>query len=422
MQEVFVVGDEPVPGYKLLENIGGSAFYRIWKVRDPQGVVKMWKEIDLVVGNAAVETRTLSLLVELRHPYLNTLTNFWEMNDGKTLVIETEAPVESVKERLQRQPNGLSLDDTHLFMRHAAEGLDFLNRPQHHFQGETVAIYHRALRPECLLIFEDRGKQICKVSDFGLAKPVTEQTAGHSQGLMHYDYDPPEFFEGQTAPTSDQYALAINYYEMRTGTLPFSGTMLEQLQARLNDRPNLTGVTEPERVVLKRALSRDPTQRFPSCVELAEALRQATATPTTTPSARQPSLRRVESYEHTPVAPAEPAATSPIGPDAYLTPREAVVKEKREIPGVVFHRRPDDAEVKSGAGERPVVPEEKAPAVPSPTDLRSFRDKLKEASGTATEISDPGGNTIPVFWVIMIVLAFVGVAAYFLSMGSTIGG
>ena len=26
------------------------------------------------------------------------------------------------------------------------------------------------------------------------------------QGLVHYDHDPPEFYEGQTAATSDQHA------------------------------------------------------------------------------------------------------------------------------------------------------------------------------------------------------------------------
>lgn len=414
MQEVFVVGDEPVPGYKLLENVGGSAFYRIWKVRDPNGQTKMWKEIDLVVGNAAVETRTLSLLVELRHPYLNTLTNFWEMNEGKTLVIETEVPLESIKERLEREPEGLPLEETHRFMRHAAEGLDFLNKPQHRFQGETVAIYHRALRPECLLVFEENGKQICKVSDFGLAKPVTEQTAGHSQGLMHYDYDPPEFFEGQTAPTSDQYALAINYYEMRTGTLPFSGTMLEQLQARLNDRPNLGLISEAERTVLKKALSRDPSQRFSSCLELADALREAS-------TGKSPASAGARAEVSSAASGQTAARRAAVESHAAV---EAPEKEKRDIPGVVFHRRPDDAVAKPvGAAEnaeRGAAPKPPAPA--SPTDLQSFREKLTETGGTVVTDAGDSEGKIPIFWVLLILLAFVGVAVYFLSTSSLMGG
>ena len=123
-----------------------------------------------------------------------------------------------------------------------------------------VAVYHRALRPACLHIFREGARQVCKVSDFGIAKPVTDEVAQHSQGLQHYDYDPPEFFEGQTTPTSDQYSLAIVYYELRTGELPFQGTMLEQLQARLDDRPNLDLLPEAERKIIAKALTRAPEQ------------------------------------------------------------------------------------------------------------------------------------------------------------------
>lgn len=277
MQQVFVVGDEPVPGYKLAADLGGSAFYKMWQVTCPDGTKKLWKVIDLVVGNAAIETRTLGLLVQLRHPNLNTLTNFWQLDDGKTLIVETDVPLFSLREQLdsyKQRNETIPRDDVLSYIEQAAEGLDFLNSPRHEFQGSRVAIYHRALRPECLLVFEEGGRRLCKVSDFGLSKPVTEEVAQHSQGLLHYDYDPPEFFEGQTAPTSDQYALAINYYELRTGVLPFTGSMLQQLQARLSDAPDLGKLAEPERSVVRKALARDPAARYDCCTTFSRQLRQ----------------------------------------------------------------------------------------------------------------------------------------------------
>lgn len=281
MQDVFLVGDEPLPGYKLVENTGGTAFYRTWKVLTPDGSFRVWKEIDLVVGNAAIETRTLGLLVQLRHPKLNTLTNFWNLGrGGNSLIIESELPRSSLRQRLNECQKlgmpGIPVDELLRYMTDAAEGLDFLNAPTHNYQGKQVAVYHRALRPECLLLFADGPRQVCKVSDFGLAKPVTDQVAQHSQGLMHYEYDPPEFFEGQTTATSDQYSLAINYYELRTGQLPFQGTMLEQLQARLSDSPQLGAVSDAERAVVRRALSREPTKRYESCRQFVKALIAAT--------------------------------------------------------------------------------------------------------------------------------------------------
>jgi len=278
MQHVFVAGDEPVPGYRLLQEIEGSAFYKVWRVSTPEGNERWWKIIDLVVGNAAIETRTLGLLVRLRHAFVNTLTNFWNLDDGKTLIIESELPIKSLRSLLQEKQRsgqeGLTKEELLPFFEQAAEGLDFLNRPQHEYHGQQVAIYHRALRPDCLLLFEGEGGLACKVSDFGLSKPVTEEVAMHSQGLVNYDYDPPEFFEGQTTSTSDQYSLAIVYYELRTGRMPFQGTMLEQLQSRLNDKPDLMGLEEPERSVIRKALSRDGSHRFKSCTELIRHLKE----------------------------------------------------------------------------------------------------------------------------------------------------
>jgi hypothetical protein len=269
--DFLFVGAQPMPGYECQQDMGGSVFYRLWKMRAPDGSTRMWKAIDLVVGNAAVETRNLEMLVKIRHPHLNTLTNYYTLAELKTLIIETDVPVKSLRERLNECKSlglpGIPAPELLGFLNQAAEGLDFLNAPRHQFQGKQVAIYHRDLRPESLLLFREDGKTVCKVSDFGLAKPVTEQTAQHSQGLLHFDYDPPEFYEGVTAPTSDQYALAINYYELRCGTLPFQGTMLEQLSARLSDSPNLSGIDSAERHVVKKALSKEPGERFSGCKE-----------------------------------------------------------------------------------------------------------------------------------------------------------
>lgn len=414
MQEVFVAGDEPVPGYKLLDNIGGSAFYRMWKVKTPDGSTKLWKEIDLVVGNAAIETRTLSLLVQLRHPNLNTLTNFWQLNDGKTLIIETDEPIESLKERIdeaKKSGNPIPLEDALTFVSQAAEGLDFLNKPQHDFQGSTVAIYHRALRPECLLLFKEGGKTVCKVSDFGLAKPVTEETAGHSQGLLHYDYDPPEFFEGQTSPTSDQYALAINYYEMRTGSLPFSGTMLEQLQARLNDAPDLDRVAEPEANVLRKALSRDPEKRFDTCSEFAGMLVKTAKGGLVSPSDRptpSPATARAASTVKPAVRRPDPKPAAPSGQHSAPT---------KEIPGVVYHRRQEEDPAAAAAAAQAAEQQRRAAKDQRANDvmakLRPQSNAPAHSRSASTFADKYSDGKIPVYWVVMIILAM-GLIAYFL--------
>jgi hypothetical protein len=157
----------------------------------------------------------------------------------------------------------------------AAKAIDFLNAPRHAFQGETIAVYHRALRPETLTLFPGEGDKVCKISEFGLAKPVTDaEGAAHSLGLTQFEYSPPEFIEGRTTPTSDQFALAACWYELRTGRLPFPGSLLQQMQARVVDRPVLDVLPEPEHSVVRRALAREPSERFPSCTAFVKALEE----------------------------------------------------------------------------------------------------------------------------------------------------
>jgi serine/threonine protein kinase len=278
--DFLTVGSSPIPGYECLQQLGGSPFTSLWQVRAPDGSTRLWKVVDLAMGNAAIETRNLELLVRLKHPALNPLLKYHTLPERKSLILETAAPFKSLRDRLKESRHqatpGIPVYELAPWMTSVAEGLDFLNSPQHEFQGKKVAIYHRELKPENMLLFREAGSIICKVGDFGLAKPVSEQSNQHSQGLANYDYDPPEFYEGTTSPTCDQYSLAIACYELRTGTLPFTGSMLEQLSARINDSPNLNGVeTELERAVLQRALQKNPAKRFGSCREFLAAWVQA---------------------------------------------------------------------------------------------------------------------------------------------------
>lgn len=281
MRQIFGVGDQPVPGFKLVESLGGDGFYKLWKVRDPSGNARMWKTVDLVMGNAPIEIRNLKLVAKIRHSYLAPLTNFWQLYNGSILVIEMDIPFKSLRERLEEcrregKP-GIPTDELIPYMEQVAEGIDYLNRPVHDFEGNRVAIYHRDLRPECLLLYKEGNRLICKVSDFGLVKPVTKETVQNSMSLNPGDYNPPEFFEGKSSTSSDQFNLAVIYYELRTGSLPFPGSMLQQLQSRLNESPTLDLVFPGEQPVIKTALAYDPTKRHRSTMDFVRQLRSAVA-------------------------------------------------------------------------------------------------------------------------------------------------
>src|SRR5262249_12540925 len=86
-------------------------------------------------------------------------------------------------------------------------------------------------------------------------------------------YAAPELFQGQISEHSDQYSLAIVYCELLTGQRPFNGKTPRQLLLQhTNEEPDLRGLPKGERLVVSRALSKNPQQRFPNCLSFVRAL------------------------------------------------------------------------------------------------------------------------------------------------------
>ena len=91
-------------------------------------------------------------------------------------------------------------------------------------------------------------------------------------------YAAPETFEGWVSRFSDQYSLAIVFQELLTGTRPFNGTNTRQLlMQHINGTPDLTSVPAADQPIIARALSKKPDDRWVSCAELVQRLRQAGA-------------------------------------------------------------------------------------------------------------------------------------------------
>ncbi|HQR42728.1 MAG TPA: protein kinase, partial [Gemmatales bacterium] len=281
--------------YQILEDLGDFPSYSLFKVKAPNGSIKLWKKVDLQFNAASIETRLLPVIEKVSHPYLNAVSGSFLFPDKGLLFVESEFPAKTLRHRLDEIRStaggghhvGIPISELFGYMSQAAEAIDYLNTSQHVYQGKKIAIYHRALSPDSLHLFEEKGKIVCKVGDFGLAKPITDsnEAARHSLGLTNYDYAPPEFDEGLTTNTSDQYSLATTYHELRTGRLPFTGSLLQKLQAQLSGNPDLSLLEANERPIVARALNRDPHARFPSCRDFIRQLQLALGGVVTVPLA-----------------------------------------------------------------------------------------------------------------------------------------
>ena len=143
---------------------------------------------------------------------------------------------------------------------------------------------HRDLKPENIL-FAD-GLPV--LADFGIALAIAQAggerltTAGVSLGTPAY-MSPEQVTGAHVDGRSDQYALACVLFEMIAGHVPFrgtsvQGTMVAHVTAAI---PPLLSPTDAVPATLagavRRAMAKEPGERFRSVAEFGEAVRTATS-------------------------------------------------------------------------------------------------------------------------------------------------
>lgn len=254
------VGTEPIEGYRLVERLGSGGFGEVWKAVAPGGLSKAVKFVygSMDERRAEQELKSLSRIKEVRHPFLLSLERF-EVIDGQ-LIIVTELADYSLKDRFaecraQGLP-GIPRQELLTYIRDAADALDYMS--------EDFGLQHLDVKPENLLLV---GKRV-KVADFGLVKDLHGSNASVTGGVTPM-YATPEAFDGKVSRQSDQYSLAIVYQEMLTGLRPFPGkTALQLAVQHLKSPPMLDPLCPGDRMVLKRALSKQASDRYPTCAAM----------------------------------------------------------------------------------------------------------------------------------------------------------
>ncbi|AMV31163.1 Serine/threonine-protein kinase PknF [Pirellula sp. SH-Sr6A] len=260
-------GFEPIPGYVLTKKIGSGGYGDVWAADAPGGLKKAIKFVHGAVheDRAVAELKSLQRIRQVNHPFILSLERI-EIIEGQ-LIIVTELAQGSLFDRYveyrERGFAGIARDRLLSYLRDAADGLDFLCQ-KHELQ-------HLDVKPGNLLLVSDR----IKVADFGLVKDLHSMTQSMMGGLTP-TYAAPEMFDGRPGRFSDQYSLAIVYFEMLTGTLPFRGRTTAQLaNEHLHKAPILEPLPPAERPVIAKALSKRPHQRFSDCRELIHAIESA---------------------------------------------------------------------------------------------------------------------------------------------------
>lgn len=311
------IGNEPVPGYKLVRFLGRGGFGQVWAASSPGGVLVAMKIIDLGGREGAREFKALRLMKLIRHPNLTPLLAFWFKDENGNLVDESQvdnqlpgaAPQVALPQNLRGTIDvslskltpdeliiamglgdktlydrlqeckaegfaGIPLDELFNYMKDAARAIDFLNTPRHDLgHGPVSPIQHCDIKPQNILIVGDAA-QVC---DFGLARELGANVKMTSAAVSPA-YGAPELLSGQPpSGGTDQYSLAIAYVELRTGGLPFTDpdSYLHVVNAHLYGNLELSGLTPAEQDVIRKATSREPGDRYESATKMVRALQHA---------------------------------------------------------------------------------------------------------------------------------------------------
>jgi serine/threonine-protein kinase len=148
--------------------------------------------------------------------------------------------------------------------------------------AHSLQIVHRDLKPSNIMIL-DRGRDLVKVLDFGLAKSVapdqTTTTMTNAGALLGTPaFMPPELALGEPCDgRADLYSLGVVLYLLGSGKLPFVSDSAHELIAMHASEvaPPMTGVPSALANVIDKMLRKEPADRFQSAAENREALETA---------------------------------------------------------------------------------------------------------------------------------------------------
>ena len=261
---------EPIPGYMLIEPLGQGSFGEVWKCEGPGGLHKAIKFVfdknessSSPSNGVRLEYQAFQQVKAIRHPFLLSVERLDLI--GSDLAIVMELADGQLADRFHecnaQGHSGIPREELIGYLLEAAEALDLISAKH--------GLQHMDVKPSNL--FLTSGHVL--LGDYGLVSKLEVGTYCFGNRGFTPGYASPEAYQGKIHSRSDQYSLALVYHELLTGTLPFAGKTLEQfMEQHVSLPPDLSRLPERDRSALGRALSKQPEDRFPSCLAFIRAL------------------------------------------------------------------------------------------------------------------------------------------------------
>ena len=210
----------------------------------------------------------------LNHPCINTIYDFGTIRDVSYMVLEFLDGI-TLSQWMRGNPTPPRPAAVNHWLQQICSALDY---------AHGAKIIHRDLKPSNLMVVNN-GATI-KLLDFGIAKMEDVGLTQTGMTVGTPSYMSPEQLSGiRVGPGSDQYGLAVVIYQLFTYKLPYIGTKIPELCNRIlkNDLIPITDANPslgaPFWEALKKAMAKNPEERYPNCLALYAALEAAFPNP-----------------------------------------------------------------------------------------------------------------------------------------------
>jgi serine/threonine-protein kinase len=274
-----LVGQVVADRYHVVKKLGEGGMGQVYLAEH----VKMGRRSAIKVMNPSMVhdpdavarfNREASNASRINHPNVCAIYDFGETSDGLIYLAMEFIEGEPLTDLLERD-GALPVPRAVSIFQQTADALQ---------AAHDLGIVHRDLKPDNIMLARKKaGGDTVKVVDFGIAKAVGGDQAGQKVTKTGLVVGTPEFMSPEQLSgdavdgRSDLYSLALVFYRMLTGKLPFeAATSQEVMIKRLIEEPAKFAQTRPDltfppglQAVLDTALARSPVERYQTVAKFA---------------------------------------------------------------------------------------------------------------------------------------------------------
>lgn len=318
--------------YEILEELGAGGMATVYLARQES----MGRFVAVKVIHKAITgdpttlerfQREAQIIARLEHPHILPVYDY----DGRHIppyIVMRYLATGTLKDILEKHK--LPLEDIAHIYRQLGSALDYAHR-----QG----VIHRDVKPSNIMVDGDGN---IFVTDFGIAR-ITEggenlTATGLAVGTPGY-MAPEQSVGAEIDGRVDVYSMGAMLFEMVTGRLPYTGdTPIAVILKHINDpipsvrdyNPNLPEALD---TILEKALAKNPSERYQTGMELAQALLtqvNASAQPIRLKMAAQETIAGIKIDQDTDVTSLPDDDATQVDSSPFLTAETATLLKSDE--------------------------------------------------------------------------------------------